>query len=98
WVRSIVDSLVAFIMEKVSWLADSLKSIPIVGSLLEGDSPLGAGGGGSVTINVNNAVDARGAAPGAGAEISRAVQASSGQSGQAVAAAMANYQALSYAG
>lgn len=98
WVRSIVDSLVNFIMEKVSWLADSLKSIPIVGSLLDGDSPMGAGGGGSVTINVNNSVDARGAAPGAGAEISRAVQASSGQSGQAVAAAMANYQSLSYAG
>ena len=97
WVSSIVDSLVAFIMDKVSWLADSLKSLPIVGSLLEGDSPL-ASGSGSVTINVNNSVDARGAAPGAGAEISRAVQASSGQSGQAVAAAMANYQSLSYAG
>lgn len=98
WVSELVDSLVGFIMDKLSWLSDSLKSIPLIGQLLEDEPAIAKGSGGSVTINVNNSVDARGAAPGAGSEIARAVRASDGQTGQSIAAALGSYNDLAYAG
>lgn len=98
WVSELVDSLVGFIMDKLNWLSDSLKSIPLIGQLLEDEPAIAKGSGGSVTINVNNSVDARGAAPGAGSEIARAVRASDGQTGQSIAAALGSYNDLAYAG
>jgi hypothetical protein len=100
WVVGIIDDLTDSIMRKLLWLSDALSQIPIIGSLISGDSAQAKAiaGGGTVTIQVNNAVDARGAAPGAGAEIRRAVQASGGEAGATVAAALAQYQGLSYAG
>lgn len=100
WVVGIINDLTESIMNKLSWLSDALSQIPVIGSLISGDSAQAKAiaGGGNVTIQVNNAVDARGAAPGAGAEIRRAVQASGGETGANVAAALAQYQGLSYAG
>ena len=98
WVSELVDSLVGFIMDKLNWLSDSLKAIPLIGQLLEDEPAIAKGSGGSVTINVNNSVDARGAAPGAGSEIARAVRASDGQTGQSIAAALGSYNDLAYAG
>lgn len=98
WVSELVDSLVGFIMDKLNWLSDSLKSVPLIGQLLEDEPAIAKGSGGSVTINVNNSVDARGAAPGAGSEIARAVRASDGQTGQSIAAALGSYNDLAYAG
>jgi archaellum component FlaC len=96
WINSVVDSITSAILEKVSWLTDSLRGLPLIGDLI-GDSP-GAATAGNVQIVVHNAVDARGAAPGAGAEIARAVQAGSGASGEAIAGAFAAYAGLSYSG
>ena len=96
WVTGLMDEIASFIMEKVNWLSDSLRSIPILGQLLEDEPSLAAGSGG-VTIQVQNSIDARGAAPGAGAEISRAVSSSTGQTGASIAAALGSYNDLSYA-
>lgn len=100
WVVGIIDDLTSAITSKLTELSDVVSRIPLIGSLLGGDSD-GAkalASGGNVTIQVNNSVDARGAVPGAGAEIRRAVQASSGEAGASIAAALSSYQSLSYAG
>lgn len=98
WINDIIDSLVDTVMSKVSWLSDALKTVPIIGSLLEDEGGAGLVGGGNVTISVQNSIDARGATPGAGAEIARAVKSSGGQTGASVAAALDEYRGLSYAG
>jgi hypothetical protein len=101
WVSGIISDLSARLTSRLSDLSDTLSQIPLIGSILSGASEDGAKaltGGGGVTIQVHNSVDARGATPGAGAEVRRAVQASSGEAGASVSAALASYQSLSYAG
>lgn len=95
WVSSVADYAVDFILDKVRALASSLSDTPIIGGLLEKAFPSGAG---QTTIVVNTSVDARGAAPGAGADVDRAVTAAAGASGEAVADAIAGYTRLSYGG
>lgn len=96
WVTSIVDWISSAVLEKVAWLTDSLRGMPLIGELI-GDLG-GAAHGGGVTINVSTNVDARGAAPGAGSDVSRAVRSSSAQSGEEIASAFAAYAGLSYSG
>lgn len=99
WIQGVMDSISDFVLGKVSWLSDSLKSVPLIGRIFSDDDQIAAAAtGGGVTVNITNAVDARGAAPGAGAEIARAVRATDGQTGQSIAAALGSYNDLSYAG
>lgn len=95
WISSVADYAVDFILDKVRSLASALSDTPIIGGLLEKVFPSGAG---PTTIVVNTSVDARGAAPGAGADVDRAVTAAAGASGEAVADAIAGYTRLSYGG
>lgn len=98
WIRGIIDDLTNAVMSKLSWLSDALSQIPIIGDLFGDSDKAVAAGGGNITIQVQNSIDARGAQPGAGAEIGRAVRASGGQTGESVANALAGYQELSYSG
>lgn len=95
WVQSMLAEIKRIFFSKVDELSTMLSEVPLIGRLFEGGTA--AGGVGGVTINVQNSIDARGAAPGAGADIGRAVQASSGPSGESVAAALSSYAGLSYA-
>lgn len=99
WISDLVDSIGDAIMEKVAWITESLKNVPVIGDLIgETDSAQALSKGGNVQITVNTNVDARGAEPGAGAEISRAVRSVAPGAGESVAAAMSNYARLSYSG
>jgi hypothetical protein len=95
WISSIADYAVDFILDKVRALASALSDTPIIGGIIGKAFPSGAG---QTTIVVNTSVDARGAAPGAGADVDRAVTAAAGESGEAVADAIAGYTRLSYGG
>lgn len=100
WVSSVVDSIVGAIMEKVRWLLERLESVPLIGQLFaeekSGSEFLGKAFG-AVSITINNAVDARGAAPGAGADVQRAIRIGTAESGEAVVGAIEKYSALQYA-
>ncbi len=99
WISDLVDSIGDAIMEKVAWIKESLKDAPIIGDLFEEtESAQALSKNGNVQITVNTNVDARGAEPGAGAEISRAVRSVAPGAGESVAAAMSNYARLSYSG
>ena len=96
WITSVVNAVVQTILEKIDWLTNALRDVPLLGGLLGGSGP--AIGGGSVTVNINNAVDARGADPGVGATVQRAIANVTASSGERAAAALAEYNGLSYSG
>lgn len=73
WISGVVDSLVAAVMEKIHWLASKLQKVPLIGKLF-GDSGASLAQNGDVYVTINNSVDARGAEPGAGAAVKRAVE------------------------
>lgn len=73
WISDVVDSLVNTVMERLKWLTDKLSRVPLIGKLF-GDGSSGTSDG-SVYVTINNSVDARGAEPGAGAAVQRAVSA-----------------------
>lgn len=96
WITSVVNAVVQTILEKIDWLTSALRDVPLLGGLLGDSGP--AIGGGSVTVNINNAVDARGADPGVGATVQRAIANVTSSSGERAAAALAEYNGLSYSG
>lgn len=96
WISGLIDRVKRAIYDAATSLLRYLRDLPLIGQLFEGDAPAVAGGG--VTINVSTSVDARGAIPGAGAEVQRAVRAGMARSGEEIAAAMSQYSALSYSG
>lgn len=95
WITSVVDAVVQTILEKIDWLTSALRDVPLLGGLF-GDSGPAVGGG--VTVNINNSVDARGAEPGVGATVQRAIANVTSSSGERAAAALAEYNGLSYSG
>ena len=97
WITSVVNAVVQTILEKIDWLTSALRDVPLLGGLF-GDSGPAVGGGGSVTVNINNSVDARGADPGVGATVQRAIANVTASSGERAAAALAEYNGLSYSG
>lgn len=96
WITSVVNAVVQTILEKIDWLTSALRDVPLLGGLFGDSGP--AVGGGSVTVNINNAVDARGADPGVGATVQRAIANVTASSGERAAAALAEYNGLSYSG
>ena len=96
WITSVVNAVVQTILEKIDWLTNALRDVPLLGGLFGDSGP--AVGGGSVTVNINNAVDARGADPGVGATVQRAIANVTASSGERAAAALAEYNGLSYSG
>lgn len=96
WITSVVNAVVQTILEKIDWLTSALRDVPLLGGLLGDSGP--AIGGGSVTVNINNSVDARGADPGVGATVQRAIANVTSSSGERAAAALAEYNGLSYSG
>lgn len=92
WISDIADSIVQAVMDKVAWLTDSLRDIPLIGKLF--DEPTGGAAGG-ITVNINNSVDARGAEPGAAGAIGRAVSGLAAPAGEAAARALENFTRLS---
>lgn len=97
WITSVVNAVVQTILEKIDWLTSALRDVPLLGGLF-GDSGPAVAGGGSVTVNINNSVDARGADPGVGATVQRAIANVTSSSGERAAAALAEYNGLSYSG
>lgn len=82
-IKSIADFAVNYILEKINVLSEKFKDVPFLSQAL--DKAGSFVGGLSPTIVVNTSVDARGAAPGAGADVSRAVTAGADASGLALA-------------
>lgn len=82
-IKSIADFAVNYILEKINVLSEKFKDVPFLSQAL--DKAGSFVGGLSPTIVVNTSVDARGAAPGAGADVSRAVAAGADASGLALA-------------
>ena len=96
WVSGLIEDLKSYIMSGVRGLAGSLSQVPLIGRLFDGSAQVPAGGSGGVTINVQNSIDARGAAPGAGADVGRALSSAARPSGDSVASAFLRYSGLSY--
>lgn len=96
WITSVVNAVVQTILEKIDWLTSALRDVPLLGGLFGDSGP--AVGGGSVTVNISNSVDARGADPGVGATVQRAIANVTSSSGERAAAALAEYNGLSYSG
>lgn len=79
WIRSIIDDIASTVTGGLTSLASGLQDIPLVGRLFGGDSGAAvAAAQGGVTVNVQTSVDARGASPGAGADVGRALAAVGG--------------------
>jgi phage-related protein len=82
WIRSIIDDIASTVTGGLASLASGLQDIPLVGRLFGGDSGSAiAAAQGGVTVNVQTSVDARGASPGAGADVGRALAAVGGVGG-----------------
>lgn len=97
WVSSIIDDVARTLTGGLTALGQTLQGIPVVGRLFSDDgTPLQAATGG-VTVQVTNSVDARGAAPGAGVDVARALQTvSGGISGALISGAVKQFKELAY--
>lgn len=97
WVSSIIDDVARTLTGGLTTLGQTLQGIPVVGRLFSDDSaPLQAAAGG-VTVQVTNSVDARGAVPGAGVDVARALQTvSGGISGALISGAVKQFKELAY--
>lgn len=94
WVSGIGDSI-------ASGVRDTLRDVPLVGKLFDEDDSVGGVGAFAArqfSVVVNQAIDARGAEPGAETAVARAVRAGSDASGERVAEVLAQYGGLTYAG
>ena len=83
----LITSLLNGLKSKVNELKQYASEIPILNRFVSNDdadvnpvfgSDVGANSGSTTTIIVNNSIDARGAAPGAGADVQRAIDAGRG--------------------
>lgn len=94
WVSGIGDSI-------ASGVRDTLRDVPLVGRLFDEDdsaSGVGAFAARQLSVVVNQAIDARGAEPGAETAVARAVRTGNDASGERVAEILAQYGGLTYAG
>lgn len=94
WVSGIGDSI-------ASGVRDTLRDVPLVGRLFDEDDSAGSIGAFAArqfSVVVNQAIDARGAEPGAEVAVARAVRTGNDASGERVAEVLAQYGGLTYAG